>query len=112
LAPSLSYIFQVFSLTYITTYLHLTRQVGLTGVLIARGASIFICLGVGALTDRFGPRPLIAIGAAVTALFAFPFFWLLDTKNTILIWSAIFIAQAIGNRVMFAAQPAFYTSLF
>lgn len=51
LAPSLSYIFQVFSLTYITTYLHLPRQVGLTGVLIAGAASIFICLGVGMLTD-------------------------------------------------------------
>jgi MFS transporter, MHS family, shikimate and dehydroshikimate transport protein len=112
LAPSLSYIFQVFSLTYITTYLHLPRQVGLTGVLIAGAASIFICLGVGMLTDRFGSRPLIAIGAALTALFAFPFFWLLDTKNTYLIWIAIFIAQAIANRMMFAAQPVFYTSLF
>jgi hypothetical protein len=27
-----------------------------------------------------------------------PFFWLLDTKNTYLIWIAIFIAQAIAGR--------------
>jgi hypothetical protein len=64
------------------------------------------------LVDRVGARLPIAIGAAVIALFAFPFFLMLDTRNMLLIWLAIFIGQAIGNRMMFAAQAAFYTNLF
>jgi MHS family shikimate/dehydroshikimate transporter-like MFS transporter len=33
----------------------------------------------GALSDRLGRRRVYLFGACVTALFAYPLFWLLDT---------------------------------
>ena len=43
----------------------------------------------GALSDRFGRRPLYLGGALFSLLFAFPFFWMVNTKSAVLIWLAI-----------------------
>ncbi len=112
LAPALSYIYQVFTLSYVTTYLKMDRGVALTGVLIAVAASIPICLLVGVLVDKLGAKRLIVTGAILTAMFALPFFWLLNTRTPYLMWLGIFIGQAVANRMMFAAQAVFYADLF
>ena len=51
-------------------------------------------------------------GAIFTMIWSFPFFWLLDTKEPILIWLAIILGHVVGMRAIFGAQPAFYTELF
>ena len=45
------------------------------------------------------------------ALFAFPFFWMIETKITVVIWLAI-ILGLIGHSAMYGPQAAFFSELF
>lgn len=109
---NMDYVFQVYSLTYVTAHLGLPREVALVGVFLAGGIGALSCLAFGALSDRIGRRPVMMFGAAFSVLFAFPFFWLLDTRVPALIWLAIVLAHVLGMRAIFGPQPAFYTELF
>ncbi len=106
------YIFTVFVLAYVTQQLGLPSSAAFAGVMIAAGAQFLITPVYGAISDRFGRRPVYMFGAGFLVLFAFPFFWLLDTEMPLLIWLAIVLAFAVGNGAMFAIQPAFFSELF
>jgi MFS family permease len=106
------YIFSVFVLTYATKHLRLPESMVLNGVTIATAIEFITVPLFGVLSDRIGRRPVYMSGAAFTALFAFPFFWLLDTKNTLFAWLAIVIALALGHSAMYGPQAAFLSELF
>ena len=106
------YIFSVFVLTFVTQQLGLPNSAAYAGVMIAAAAQFLISPAYGALSDRVGRRPVYIWGAGFLALFAFPFFWLLNTGVLPLIWLAIVLAYAVGNSAMFATQPAFFSELF
>ncbi|MDN4593082.1 MFS transporter [Polycladomyces subterraneus] len=106
------YIFSVFVLTYTTEQLGMPKSMALNGVTIATALEFIAVPLFGALSDRIGRRPVYMGGAAFTALFAFPFFWLLDTKSTFFTWLAIIIALALGHAAMYGPQAAFLSELF
>ena len=106
------YIITVFVLTYVTQQLGLTQSTGLWGVVIGAAVGLLTIPGFGALSDRLGRRPVYMFGAAFSLIFAFPFFWLLDTKVSILIWLAIGIALWIGHDPMYGPQAAYFSELF
>ncbi|SEM93809.1 MFS transporter [Lihuaxuella thermophila] len=106
------YIFSVFVLTYATEQLDLAKNMVLTGVTLATAIGFFAMPLFAALSDRIGRRPVYMGGAAFTALFAFPFFWLLDTKSTLFIWLAIVLAMVFGHAAMYGPQAAFLSELF
>jgi len=66
----------------------------------------------GALSDHIGRRPLNLFSVVFTAVWAFPFFLLLDTRMPVLIWLALIAATAFGFAPMVAVQPSFYAELF
>ena len=105
-------IFAVFAITYATTQLELTRSTVLYGVLIGAAVECLTLPVFGAFADRFGRRPVYMGGAAFCALFAFPFFWLLDTDNTLLIWLALALGFAIGHSAMWGPQASFFSEAF
>jgi metabolite-proton symporter len=105
-------IFAVFAITYATTQLELTRSTVLYGVLIGAAVECLTLPVFGAFADRFGRRPVYMGGAAFCALFAFPFFWLLDTENTVLIWLALALGFAIGHSAMWGPQASFFSEAF
>ena len=107
-----SYLFNTFVLTYITAQLALPENVGLYGVLIASALGLLTIPAFGALSDHVGRRPVYLAGAAFVALFAFPFFWMLNTKSTILIWLAIILSTSVGIYAMFSPQAAYFAELF
>lgn len=106
------YIFSVFVLTYTTEQLGLPRNVILNGVLIAAALEIFAIPAFGALSDKLGRRPVYMFGALFSLLFAFPYFWLTDTRSTTLIWLAIVLALVVGHGAMYGPQASFFSELF
>ena len=106
------YIYTVFVLSYATEHLKVERSSVLTGVLIATTCALVAIPAYGALSDRLGRRPVYMAGAAFSALFAFPFFWLLDTRVDSLIWLAIILGVAVGHAAMYGPQASFFSELF
>ena len=106
------YILTVFVLTYVSEHLGLSREIGLYGVIIAAVVSFFTTLGFGALSDRIGRRPIYMFGAVFSLIFSFPFFWLMDTESTVLIWLAIVLGLALGHDPMYGPQAAWFSELF
>lgn len=106
------YLIAVFTLSYATEQLSLDRSSILNGLLVASIIWLFTIPAYGALSDKVGRRPVYMFGAGSLALFAFPFFWLFDTRNTALIWLALIVALAILHAAMYGPQAAYFSELF
>ena len=101
-----------FGIAYISTQLGMGRQVPLTGMLIASAVGIILCPLIGRLSDRCGQRPIYLAGAAFCAVFIFPFFNLLATKDVHVIWATLIVAYIMGPTSMFAVQPTMFSRMF
>lgn len=107
-----SYLIQTFALTYVATQLGMSDNVALTGVLISSALGIFTIPLFGALSDRVGRKPVYMAGSVFLLLFAFPFFWMLNTAIPAVIWLAIVLANTVGVYAMFSPQAAYFSELF
>ncbi|WP_233261426.1 MFS transporter [Vitiosangium sp. GDMCC 1.1324] len=105
------YIVTTFVLTYGTGQLKLERSDMLTAVLVATSVHLVAIPSFGALSDVLGRRPVYLGGAVACAVLAFPFFWLIDTKTTGLIWLAITLG-IIAHAAMYGPQASFFSELF
>jgi MFS transporter, MHS family, shikimate and dehydroshikimate transport protein len=108
----LFYIFTTFALTYVAAQLKMDRVIALNGLLIAAFICAFAGPAWGALSDRIGRRPVYIWGAVACGLLAFPFFWMLGTKDPLVIWIAIALPLALGHAAMYGPQASFFSELF
>ena len=106
------YIFASWTVSYVTDELGQPRWVPLTGVILMGLVVIVLQPIYGALSDRIGRKPLNLFSVIFAALFAFPYFLLLNTQTPVLIWLALIVAGGLGFAPMIAVQPAFYAELF
>jgi len=101
----------VFTLTYVTTVLHLPRPLALTATMLgALGNAVTVPM-FGALSDRFGRRPVYIFGAVAAIIWAFVFFVLLDSTQPVLICLAV-IGGLLIHAIMYGPQAAFVTEQF
>jgi MFS transporter, MHS family, shikimate and dehydroshikimate transport protein len=105
-------IFEVFTLTYITEQLGLPESLALAGVLIGAGIELFTIPLFGALTDRVGRRPVFMGGLIFCVLYIFPFFWLLNTAQPLLVVLSLVVALAVGHSAMYSPEASFFAELF
>jgi MHS family shikimate/dehydroshikimate transporter-like MFS transporter len=106
------YIYSAFMLVYATQHSHIDRSVALNGIMIASACEFIAVPAYGALTDRIGRRPVYMFGAVMTAVLAFPLFWLFDTGSTPLVWLALLLVFLCSHAPMYAPQGAFFSELF
>ncbi|MFF4198323.1 MFS transporter [Nonomuraea sp. NPDC001831] len=109
---AISYLIQVFVLSYVTTTLGVPKGVGLAANVTASALSIVATPLFGALSDRVGRKPVWFGGAGFLAVFAFPMFWLLGTRSPALIVVAVSLGLAVGVASMYAAQASLFAELF
>lgn len=105
------YIPVTFTLAYLADA-GVSDSVGLIGVLLAAAVQVLTIPLFGALADRAGRRAVYGGGAAVAAALMVPYFLLLDTGNTWLIWVAIMLLGGLAYSAMAGSQPAFFSELF
>jgi MFS family permease len=105
------YIFTAFVFTYGTKVLGVSRDLLLTGVLTASALSFFTIPFSGYLSDRIGRRLMYMIGAAVTGVFGFIYFALLNTAIPGWIFLAV-VLSLIPHGMMYGPQAALIAESF
>lgn len=105
------YIFTVFIFAYANETRGFGRDTILVGVLIASALQLFAIPAFAGLSDRLGRRPVYLAGAMFLGLFAFPFFWLVDSGVPALIWLALALGMT-AIAAMYGPQAAFFAELF
>lgn len=107
----LGYLFPVWGLSYVIS-LGVPRADALSALMVAFIVELFTILGFAALSDRIGRRPVYMFGALAGVALAFPFFWLVETKQWINIALAFVLARAVVTAAMFGPQAAYFAELF
>jgi MFS family permease len=108
----LGYLFPVFGLTYVTTMLGMPKSDALNALMVAYIVELFAIIGWSMLSDRIGRRPVYMFGALSGIAFAFPFFWLVGTRQWIYVALAFILARAVVTAAMFGPQAAYFAELF
>ncbi|GAA1292777.1 MFS transporter [Pseudonocardia aurantiaca] len=105
------YIFTIVVTTYATQRLGLSSSFVLGAVLIGAAVHLVTIPIWGALSDRYGRKPLYLIGAAGVGVWAFVFIALLDTRSFPLVVVAI-VVGLLFHGAMYGPQAAFLSELF
>ncbi|MFE4705400.1 MFS transporter [Peribacillus simplex] len=102
------YIFSTFVVSYATSNLGFSRTATLTAVMIATIITTILIPFMGMLSDKIGRKKLFIGGTIGMALFAFPYFWLLQQKSVLL----LIVATVIGLGVIWAPITAVLGTMF
>jgi MFS transporter, MHS family, shikimate and dehydroshikimate transport protein len=102
----------VFVISYATANLGLPRSLVLNGVFASSAVALFAIPLFGWLSDRLGRKTMFYASCAFCALFAFPFFWLLQTREPAIVVLAIVVAISFGQMIMFGVGAPWYSELF
>jgi MFS family permease len=105
------YIFTAFVFSYVTGTLHMSRNFALSAVLVASLVSFVSIPLSGHISDRIGRRKMYLIGAAVTGVFGFIYFGLLDTGAAAAVFIAI-VLSLIPHDMMYGPQAALIAEAF
>lgn len=98
-------------LSYATGVLQIDRASVLNCILVASAVWIFTTLGGGILSDRLGRKSALRLGYWATLLWAFPFFWLVDSRNIVLLAVAL-VVLAIGMGLSYGPQSSTFAEVF
>ena len=105
------YIFTAFALSYATQVVGIDQGTALNAALIASAIHFAAIPAMGALSDRFGRRPVYLLGAVGVGVWGFVFFRLYDTESFVLLALAGTIAL-IFHGAMYGPQASFFSELF
>ncbi|EMY34845.1 ABC transporter permease [Arthrobacter crystallopoietes BAB-32] len=110
---AVNYVMAVFAVTFMAS-----EQVGMArseALLVVTIASLFCIVGsplAGRAADRYGAGRVLAFGAVIGALFAWPLFLMMATGNPLIAGLGLAIGYAFSVSASSGAQGAFLTNLF
>lgn len=104
----------VFSITYLTANLNISRTDALLGVSIAAFIMCFFIPFFGYVSDRIGRTRTYWIGSLITGFSALPAFWLMSQSggNITVIWLSIIIPFGIFYAAVYGPEAALFAELF
>jgi MHS family shikimate/dehydroshikimate transporter-like MFS transporter len=102
----------VFVISYATGRLGLPRGVILQALLLASFVALFSIPFFGWLSDKVGRKAMFTASCLFCIGFAFPLFWLLDTKDPAIITLTVVAAISFGQMVGFGIGAPWYSELF
>lgn len=106
------YIASTFALAYTTTQLGIPRS----DILFATICGAFFIMVLtplfGHLSDKVGQRNMFMFGLCILALYCYPFFSMLNTKDPVLVWTAIVLAIGVVFPIMYAPQSQLFARQF
>ena len=105
------YIFTAFIFAYAVGTLHMSRNLVLTAVLAAACLSFVSIPLSGHISDRIGRKKMYLIGAAVTGVFGFLYFAMVDTAIPALVFIAI-VLSLIPHDMQYGPQAALIAEAF
>ncbi|TVT25376.1 MHS family MFS transporter [Amycolatopsis acidiphila] len=105
------YLTTVFGLSYGAQQVGFSRN-SMLWIVLAAMALTFVTLPVfGALSDRFGRKPVFAAGTVAMGVLAFPWFWLLGT-GSFLLAALGYLLICTGFSAAFGPLAAFFAEAF
>jgi len=107
-------IFGVFSITYLTNTIQISRTQALTGVMASAVVMCFFIPFFGRLSDRMGRTKVFFWGALITSFSAVPAFWIMlnNADNILLLWLSIVIPFGILYSSIYGPEAALFCDLF
>jgi MFS family permease len=105
------YIFTAFIFAYAVGTLHMSRDLILIAVLVASCVSFVTIPLSGHISDRIGRKKMYMIGAAVTGVFGFLYFGMVDTAAPVLVFIAI-VLSLIPHDMQYGPQAALIAEAF
>jgi MFS family permease len=101
----------VFTLTYVTTVLHLSRPLALTATMIGAACHAIAIPVFAILSDRIGRKPIYAFGTLASMAWAFAYFSLMDTRKPLLVGVAVAVGMTL-HATMYGPQAALIAEQF
>jgi MHS family shikimate/dehydroshikimate transporter-like MFS transporter len=105
------YILTVYIIGY-ATKLGMSRTLILYAIIAGALLELVSMPLFGILSDKVGRRPVYLAGAVLSALCAFPIFWILDTKDPLIVVVGVAVVMSITHGLMFGPQAAYMPELF
>lgn len=106
------YILTIFVVIYATNKLQLPKSLLLNAIFFGALLEVITIPLFGWISDKLGRRMLYFVGVLFSFCFAFPLFWLLDTRDPQIIIATVIIAMNLGHGTMFGLESTYFPELF
>jgi MHS family shikimate/dehydroshikimate transporter-like MFS transporter len=105
-------LYSVYLLAYVVTNLELPKSWALNGIMVGAFLGVLLVPVSGALSDRFGRKPVFRAGAWAALLFAFPMAVLVQSETRLGIFLALVGGLGVLYGVIYGPLAAFWSELF
>jgi MHS family shikimate/dehydroshikimate transporter-like MFS transporter len=106
------YVITIFGLNYAVTNMALPRPLVLGAIALGASIELITIPLCGALSDRIGRRPVYMLGCVAAIVLAFPLFWAIQTRDSLIAALGFVVGMSMGHGIMYGVQASFLGEMF